>query len=135
MDLEHIGSTAVCGLDAKPTVDLMLGTLAWPWSPGDDARLLGAGYAFYKSPAARWRVYLKPREGLLRGFHLHVVEADSQHWHEHLCFREYLRTHPEDARTYAELKRELAGRLEHDRGAYQAGKADFICTLLARAVT
>ncbi|MCP2013735.1 GrpB-like predicted nucleotidyltransferase (UPF0157 family) [Deinococcus sp. HSC-46F16] len=41
--LEHIGSTAVPGLDAKPTVDLMLGTRAWPWSAEADTRLLALG--------------------------------------------------------------------------------------------
>ncbi|GAA5531726.1 GrpB family protein [Deinococcus aluminii] len=134
-EIEHIGSTAVPGMDAKPTVDLMLGTAAWPWNPEDDARLLVAGYSFYKSPNERWRVYLKPRGNLLRGFHLHIVEADSAHWREHLHFRDHLRAHPEDARAYAEVKRELAQKFGHDRGAYQAGKADLIRAILARAVT
>ncbi|WP_180970173.1 GrpB family protein [Deinococcus planocerae] len=134
-EIEHIGSTAVPGLDAKPTVDLMLGTVGWPWRPEDDACLLSAGYSFYKSPNARWRVYLRPRGRLLRGFHLHVVEAGSTHWHEHLRFRDHLRAHPEDARAYAGLKRELARRFGDDRGAYQAGKADLIRAILTRVVT
>lgn len=137
--LEHIGSTAVPGLDAKPdakpTVDLMLGTRAWPWSAEEDARLAQAGYHLYEVPDPRWRFYIKARGRRVRGFHLHVVEAGGERWHGLLHFRDCLRHHPEDARAYVQLKRELARRYEHDRLAYQDAKADLIGVILSQAVT
>ncbi|THF69997.1 GrpB family protein [Deinococcus sp. Arct2-2] len=106
--IEHIGSTAIWGLDAKPTVNLMLGTSHWPWGRSLDKRLQACGYVFHKSPNPRWQVYIKPRAELRRGFHLHVVEAESVHWHQHLHFRDVLRSQPQEAEAYASLKRDLA---------------------------
>lgn len=68
-------------------------------------------------PRPLWRFYTKPRGGLIRGFHLHVVEAGGAQWHELLRFRDGLRTHPEDARVYVQLKKRLAQQFEHDRPA------------------
>lgn len=83
--VQHFGSTSVPGLRAKPTVDLLLGTHRWPWRETDDRALAELGYTFYKAPNERWRVYLKPWQDVRRGYHLHVVEFDSGHWHDHLC--------------------------------------------------
>ena len=133
--LEHIGSTAVPGMDAKPTVDLMLGTRTWPWAAEDDARLAQVGHQLYEVPDPRWRFYIKARGRRVRGFHLHVVEAGGERWHELLHFRDWLRHHPEDARAYVQLKKQLALRFEHDRLAYQDAKADLIGAILTQAVT
>lgn len=135
VDIQHFGGTAVPGLDAKPTLDLLLGTGSWPWPQAADAALLTLGFSFYKSPNSRWRVYLKRRGELQRGYHLHVVEAGSDHWHSHLRFRDHLRRAPEDAKRYAALKRELAQQFADDRGAYQAGKAELVGAMLAITLT
>jgi len=135
--LEHIGSTSVPGLAAKPTIDMMLGTHAWPWPGTHDASLAAIGYDHYKTPAqdGRWRVYLKSWRDHQRGFHLHVVEHDSEHWRTHLLFRDYLRVHRAQAERYEALKLALAARFAHDRGAYQRGKSLLIMeiTQLAKA--
>ena len=133
--LEHIGSTSIPGLAAKPTVDLMLGTLAWPWPDAYDATLATLGYNHYKTPAedGRWRVYLKPWEGRQRGYHLHVVEHDSEHWLSHLLFRDFLRDHIAEAKRYEALKLELARNFANDRTAYQEGKSQLIAELTRSA--
>lgn len=129
---EHFGSTAISGLVAKPTIDLILATRRWPWPAELDRRLLGQGFFHYNSPNPRWRVYLKEREGRQRGFHLHIVEAGSRHWHDHLLFRDHLRSHPEAAQAYADLKRRLVVQ-SAGLGEYQGGKADLIRQLVTEA--
>ena len=72
-----------------------------------------------------------PREN--RTHHVHMVEAGSDFWVTHLRFRDFLRDHPEDARRYEALKRDLVARFENDREAYTASKAEFIKTMLSKA--
>ena len=54
---------------------------------------------------------------------------------EHLAFRDYLRSHPQEAEEYADLKRALAIKSRDDRSAYVSGKSAFIAKMLSRAVT
>ena len=114
-------------------MDILLGTDSWPWTTQLDDAIAIVGYQLYKAPNERWRVYLKPWETLRRGYHLHIVEYDSPHWHDHLLFRNYLRTHPEHAERYATLKLDLAARLGGRRGSYQNGKAELVRELQHRA--
>ncbi|HLB24647.1 MAG TPA: GrpB family protein [Dehalococcoidia bacterium] len=116
--IEHMGSTAVPGLAAKPIIDMMPGLRSL-----DDARALipkleSIGYAYVPEfeqdtalgPGMPFRRYLrKDREGA-RAFHVHMVEHGSDFWREHLLFRDYLRAFPAEADAYAALKRELAAQ-------------------------
>jgi GrpB-like predicted nucleotidyltransferase (UPF0157 family) len=128
IDVQHVGSTSVPGLAAKPTVDIMLGTHDWPWPETHDHTLATLGYRFYKAsaPDGRWRVYLKAWREKQRGYHLHVVEHGSDHWQTHLLFRDFLRSHQAQAKRYEALKLDLAERFANDRSAYQRGKAELI---------
>jgi GrpB-like predicted nucleotidyltransferase (UPF0157 family) len=69
-----------------------------------------------------------------RTHHLHLVPTGSARFVEELAFRDYLRAHPESARDYEELKRELAARFRHDRDGYTEGKAAFVRQLTDLAV-
>jgi GrpB-like predicted nucleotidyltransferase (UPF0157 family) len=131
IELQHVGSTSVPGLAAKPTVDIMLGTKDWPWPETHDATLATLGYRFYKAPTldGHWRVYLKALGTKQRGYHLHLVEHGTDHWRTHLLFRDYLRAHPGQAKRYEALKRSLAERFGNNRSAYQNGKAEMISEL------
>lgn len=134
--LSHIGSTAVPGLRAKPTVDLLLETEAL----GDSERLAG------ELRAAGWTVMSAQRDpfpqiSLNKGyapdgfadkvFHLHVRQPGD--WGEPY-FRDYLIDHSDVAAEYATLKTVLAARFTYDRDAYTTAKADFVTrvTRLAR---
>jgi GrpB-like predicted nucleotidyltransferase (UPF0157 family) len=66
------------------------------------------------------------RRGHPRAYHIHLVELDCPLWRAYLSFRDYLRTNPEAARQYAELKRALAARFPRDREAYIEGKTAFV---------
>jgi GrpB-like predicted nucleotidyltransferase (UPF0157 family) len=132
-DIQHIGSTSVPNLAAKPTIDILVGTRDFPWRAYSDAALSRVGYTFYKENHATWRVYLKTWQDKVRGYHSHVVEFDSEHWHRHLLFRDYLRTHPDEASRYAELKQRLVIEARGERGTYQDGKKEFIDSIMLKA--
>jgi len=134
--LEHIGSTAVPGLPAKPVID-MLATV----TDLDAARarlvapLEAAGYAFWaENPETDRLFFVKglPPSAPRRTHHLHVMAAGPAAL-KHIAFRDYLRDHPREADRYAALKRDLARRFHHDREAYTEAKGAFIAQVLDKA--
>ena len=125
--IEHFGSTAVPGLAAKPIIDLLIGVRSLDEARGAVPALSELGYAFwYDNPDTDRLFFVKglPPNGP-RTHHLHIVEPDSPLW-ERLLFRDYLRTHPEEAQRYSGLKRELSARFPTDREGYTQGKTDYI---------
>lgn len=119
--IEHVGSTAVVGLCAKPVIDIMVGVSSLSKSePAKNVlREIGYQYAEYKTDVMHW--FCKPSFAM-RTHHLHLVPFESALWHERLAFRNLLRTNSTVAEEYAALKRELAGRFEFDREAYTDAK-------------
>ena len=114
VEVEHIGSTAVPGLDAKPVIDIMAGLR----SPRDTSPCIEAlakiGYSYLEDHVLPDRLLflLKSAEAgrSARKYHLHVAEAAGVFWERHLLFRDYLRAHPVTTNEYARLKYELAER-------------------------
>ena len=127
--IEHVGSTAVVGLCAKPVIDIMVGVTSLSESePAKDVlRQAGYQYAEYKTDVMHW--FCKPSFAV-RTHHLHLVPFDSALWHERLAFRNLLRTNSSVAEEYAALKQELARRFEFDREAYTDAKYPFIARVL-----
>lgn len=135
VSIEHVGSTSVPGLAAKPTVD-MQATVAVDPIPIERlaAVLAPLGYVHVPFPSASYYpMFAKPASGH-RDFHLHFCHAGGDQELRHLAFRDYLRAHPEAAAEYADLKRELAARHADDRPAYVAGKDGFVKALERRAL-
>jgi GrpB-like predicted nucleotidyltransferase (UPF0157 family) len=130
--IEHVGSTAVPGLAAKPVIDIMAGVETLAASRAAIARLEAIGYCYspYKADVEHW--FCKPSPAL-RTHHLHLVPLHSALWVERLRFRDALRADTELARAYAALKLELAARFRNDREAYTQAKAPFIRAVLAGA--
>ena len=131
--VEHIGSTSVPGLAAKPIID-MLARIPDHETGGLVGAMAGIGWAHAPEPrdqsSRKWS-FCFPDVGW-RTHHLHVVEADAESWRSLIAFREHLRSHPADAAEYGRLKRALAAADAHDRPRYRAGKAPFIEDLLRR---
>ncbi len=130
--VEHVGSTAVPGMLAKPVIDIMFGIKTL-----DDAKpaikvLEQYGYQYwpYKTAVMHW--FCKPNAAV-RTHHLHLVPFESALWHERIKFREILRSNPAIAAQYATLKRELAAAYPDDREAYTQQKWPFIQQILQRA--
>lgn len=134
--IQHIGSTSVPGLMAKPTIDILLEASA-DCSP-EELRGLGGqcGYvAMAESSQGAYRLDMckgyTPEGFAERVYHLHIrYEGD---WDEPY-FNEYLRRHPEKAAEYVALKVELQKLYEHNRDAYTGAKGKFVreCTIAAR---
>lgn len=131
--VEHIGSTAVPGLAAKPVIDLLIGVpdLA-RFSPC--AHRLGAyGYEYVpdQERSVPDRRFFKRVVAGVRTHHLHVVQRDGSLWQRYLGFRNALRSDAALAQRYAQLKLTLAERHADDREAYTAGKTGFVEGVLA----
>jgi GrpB-like predicted nucleotidyltransferase (UPF0157 family) len=131
--IDHVGSTAVPGLPAKPVIDLMVGVEDIERAGPAVAGLINLGYEYvpeFESQLPDRRYF---RRGTPETHHVHMVPVSSDYWEEHLLFRDWLRGHPQAAEEYGKLKRGLASRFRFDRDAYRAGKVPFIDTVVAAA--
>ncbi len=129
--IEHIGSTAVTGLPAKPIIDIMAPVRSLDEAlPAIDA-VASIGYIYYpyKGEVMHW--FCKPSP-TVRTHHLHLIPYGSALWHQRISFRQALRGSPALAGQYAELKYKLAAAFAHDREAYTSAKEPFILGVLGR---
>lgn len=125
-EIEHVGSTAVPGLAAKPILDLAL-AFESEKDLSEARRLLSAsGYTDRGDQGEEGGIVLVKGPAAARTHHLHLVRAESNQWHRYLSFRDTLRTNSIRREEYASLKRELASRYPRDRPAYQDAKSLFI---------
>jgi GrpB-like predicted nucleotidyltransferase (UPF0157 family) len=131
-EVEHVGSTAVPGLAAKPVIDVDVVVRSPDDVPEAIERLRGLGYVHEGDLGIVGREAFLPPPGAVR-HHLYVVVAGSAPHLEHIRFRDHLRAHPDAAAEYAELKRGLAQTHRADRDAYTAAKAGFVAATLTRA--
>lgn len=128
--IEHVGSTAVPGLCAKPIVDIDVVIASADDSSKAIERLEAIGYTHRGDRGIPGREAFEPPAG--PAHHLYVCADGAAPLREHLTFRDYLRGHPESAEEYGVLKRELAERFVEDRLAYQEGKRSFVESVMAR---
>ena len=128
IEVEHIGSTAVPGLGAKPIVDILLGAAALAQIERHIATLEAHGYRYvpeFETQLPQRRYFEKPKQGPEQ-FHLHAVEWHGAFWRDQLRFRDALRNDPTLCEQYLCLKRRLAVEYYRDRAAYTDAKAPFI---------
>jgi GrpB-like predicted nucleotidyltransferase (UPF0157 family) len=130
--VEHVGSTAIPRLSAKPIIDIMVAVRSLVDSrPAIDAlTVLSYRYFPHRADVMHW--FCKPSPSV-RTHHLHLVPFQSPLWRERLLFRDYLRIHPETAAEYDALKRRLARDHGSDREAYTDAKGPFVQRVLALA--
>ena len=130
--IDHIGSTAVPGLAAKPVLDVQLSVAGFEPLAAFRDPLEGLGYVFRAENPERTKRYFREAPGTRRT-HLHVRQRG--HWSEQLAllFRDYLRAHAGAAADYAALKTELASQYRHDRPGYVAAKVPFIWATMRQA--
>jgi GrpB-like predicted nucleotidyltransferase (UPF0157 family) len=129
--IEHVGSTAVPGLAAKPIIDIMAAVRDLPSSISAIEALKPLSYCYFKYRADLMHWFCKPSD-LDRTHHLHLVPLDSPLWRDRLAFRDRLRADAATRHSYAELKLILASRHRDDREAYTDAKTDFIRSVLGQ---
>ena len=131
--VEHIGSTAVPGLLAKPILDMMPGLRSYQDGFKTIEPLKQLGYEYFGENGIPGRHYFNLVYEQRTILHVHMIEMGTEFWQRHLLFRDYLRAHPTVAAQYAQLKKELAVRYRNERTAYTEGKSEFINSVLQKA--
>lgn len=134
VEIEHIGSTAVPGLIAKPIIDMMVGVEQLEDVTADMiARLEELGYRFMPERATKDEIFMLKGPDSHRTHYLHIVPRSNLRWHNTIMFRNYLRAHDDVRDEYAALKEQLALKFADDRENYTLSKAEFVAGVLSRA--
>jgi len=124
VDIQHVGSTAIPGLHAKPIIDMSAGLRRLKDVKKLVKPLDEMGYHFYRK--FRRQVLFAKGPDKKRTHYLHVMKYNGSKWKSDLLFRDFLRTHPSKTKAYAHLKQRLAKQYPNDREQYTAGKKSFI---------
>ena len=129
LEVEHVGSTAVPGLLAKPILDIAIAIEKHAVVPKCASMLVSLGYQYaYWADLDNDYTFEK---GVERTHHVHLVELASREWSDYLRFRDALRTNAKLAREYERTKLALGAKFCSDRAAYTRAKADFIRHVLS----
>lgn len=130
--IEHVGSTSVPELAAKPVIDMTIVTRGQAAMKAVIERLAAIGYRHRGDLGVPGREAFGRPEGT-PDHHLYACAEGSDGLRNHLALRDHLRSHPEAVREYGRLKRQLAERFADDIDGYVEGKTEFILAILARA--
>jgi GrpB-like predicted nucleotidyltransferase (UPF0157 family) len=131
--IEHIGSTAVKGLGAKPILDIAIGVNDLDAVSELIERLKSIGYEFVYHQEFPERRFFRKGQWKAGTHHLHFYQFEGEHWNNQLLFRNYLRTHPDVLKEYQQLKISLAKKFRFDRVSYTKNKAAFIQKVIRQA--
>jgi GrpB-like predicted nucleotidyltransferase (UPF0157 family) len=135
--VEHVGSTAVPGLWAKPVIDVDV-VLREGKFENAKGRLVAAGYEYEGDRGIPGREAFRMQDAGLKAalpaHHLYVLAADAEELRRHRAFRDFLRVHPDWIERLSAHKREVARRVGDDRDAYQDGKAAMVGEIVALAL-
>jgi len=123
--VEHIGSTAIFGLEAKPIIDILVGV-----QKAEDAEkcvtpLAQIGYEYRGQQGIAGRFYFRKGTGEVSTHHLNIAETTSDFWRTHLFFRDYLRQHRDAAQEYGKLKRALAEKYKGKSSGIHRSESSF----------
>jgi GrpB-like predicted nucleotidyltransferase (UPF0157 family)/RimJ/RimL family protein N-acetyltransferase len=138
IDIQHVGSTAIPGVSAKPIIDIQIAV-----NTLEEMKVIAVpilqkmGYEYWdENPDPKRMFFVKgmPPFGDKRTHHVHIFEADSDHWRNKVIFRDYLRLHPSVAKEYQQLKNQLAVEHIYDREKYTDEKLEFINYVLKLAL-
>jgi GrpB-like predicted nucleotidyltransferase (UPF0157 family) len=131
--VEHIGSTAIPGMPAKPILDLMPGLSSHRDGLKTIEPIRQLGYEYFGENGIPGRYYFNLKFEGRSVAHVHMFEIGCEDWQRHLIFRDALRLDPAAAAQYADLKKGLALRFRNDREAYTNAKSEFINSLVLKA--
>ena len=131
--IEHVGSTAIKGVPAKPIIDIRIAvsSLDDSYIKGFIAPLEKLGYSYMHKYLDRHFFAKGPEEN--RTHHISIVKAGSDSWNDAILFRDYLRNNKQTREEYASLKQKLAKQFSEDRASYTKAKEEFIQKIIEQA--
>lgn len=133
--IEHVGSTSIEGLAAKPIIDLDLVMDSYDVLPQIIERLQQHGYEHQGNLGIEGReAFQRLQDDGFMKYHLYVCPKDGKGYLEHIAFRDYLRSNEAARQAYGEVKQRLAEQYRHDIDAYCEGKTAFVTSILSIAM-
>ncbi|MCI8441787.1 MAG: GrpB family protein [Provencibacterium sp.] len=133
-DIQHIGSTSIKTIMAKPIVDIAVGVEKLEDMRKHDRQLEKGGFLFRGEDVKGQLLYvLGDTANDIRTHHIHVVLWGREDWRHYLLFRDYLNCHEEEAGAYSSLKKALCEKYPNDRGSYTQNKQTMIDEILINA--
>jgi GrpB-like predicted nucleotidyltransferase (UPF0157 family) len=123
--IDHIGSTSVIGLAAKPIIDILIEVSNLEELDAANRKINALGYKIKGENGISGRRYFQ-KGGNQRSHHVHAFQSSDIHLHRHRTFKEYLIAHPTVASKYGSIKKEAVSKSDNDINVYMALKNDFI---------
>lgn len=131
VDIQHIGSTAIEGIQAKPIIDIAVGVRSMEGLPLE--RLVERGFQERYNRFSSNLLYVLETPDSIRTHQVHILVYDSLQWHNYVDLRDYMNAFPEKAKEYEELKLRLVEECDNVQTAYTDGKHDYMERTLAEA--
>ncbi len=131
IDIRHVGSTAIPGMDAKPVIDILVGVKELHRDPEMEERLRSVGYEFQHQKESDL-LYVKNAH-TEHTLHLHMLKYNGIHWKSYISFRNFLIKNRDMAEKYRQLKHSLLSRFKGNKEAYKKNKEEFIQDVLEQA--
>lgn len=132
VDIQHVGSTAIKSICAKPIIDIAVGVNCIDDILAKIEILETNGFIYRGQDIPGQYLYVRGGSDY-RTHHIHVVRYGSSEWNNYINLRDYLNSHEEDAKAYSELKIQLSAKYPDDREAYTNAKGQMINDLLIKA--
>ena len=137
-DIQHVGSTAIPGMLAKPIIDIQIAVNSLDQAKEKFVPIIESlGYQYWDgnpNPERMFFVKGMPPFGEGRTHHIHIFQKDSNLWRDKIIFRDYLKSHPEAAKEYTDLKSQLSEQHALDREEYTDAKKAFVDHIIAKAL-
>ena len=133
VDIQHVGSTAIKNIVAKPIIDIVIGVNDFNDILNMNEILASSGFIFRGQDHPDQYLYICGEQDFIT-HHIHVVIYNSESWNNYINLRDYLNSHEDEARDYSLLKLSLAEKYADERKTYTAMKSDFINQLLKKAL-
>ena len=132
VDIQHIGSTAIQSICAKPIIDIVVGVHSFNDILGMNDILTENGFIFRGQDVPDQYLYVCGDDNT-RTHHIHAVIYDSEPWNNYINMRDYLNCHKAEAQAYSKLKEKLARQYPDDRNRYTELKSGLIAEILKKA--
>ena len=133
VQIEHVGSTSIPGLSAKPIIDIAIGVKDEKTLFEIEPVMAEAGYDILNDYETKGEILARKGPPECRTHYIHMQLIGSEYWDEFMYFRRYLLDHPEEIKRYEELKKELSVKYADERKKYTAGKNEYNSSIPEKA--